>query len=204
METLNLDINLTRRRRESDTNTRASKEVNNIILLWNYLDQNGLLTQLPRYVVENIQNTPPVKMEEGEYKLLCSKIEHLTEQIEKQRDAIDGYFDQLRTQSNIFSDITSSLKDNNQLMTIIQSDMSMRLSSPQTELRHCVQPLNAGGVLLDSHASLNSNHSINDRTPGLPNTTTVTNNSNIYGSKAFPRFSDVVRLTQSKDLQHPA
>ena len=80
--------------------------------------------------------------------------------------------------------------------------MSMRLSGSQTELRPCVQPPNAGGVLFGSHASLNSNSSLNDRAPGLPNTTTVTNNSNVYGNKGFPRFSDAVRLSQSKDLLH--
>ena len=199
VETLNLDINLTRRRRESDTNARASKEVNDIILLWSHLDQNGLLAQLPRYVVKNLQNTPPMKMEAGEYKLLCSKIEHLTEQIEKQRDAIDGYFNQLRTQSDIFSDITSSLTDINQLMNIIQSDMSMRLSSSQIELRPCVQTMNASPAYYSiQNASMNSNSNSlsTDHTSGLVNAM-----AGVNYSKGLPRYSDVVRFSQPRDFR---
>ena len=54
-------------RRDSDLSQRASKEVGDIISSWRLLDENGLIDKLPKYVALDLTNTPPVRMEEGEF-----------------------------------------------------------------------------------------------------------------------------------------
>ena len=71
------DMNLTdkwpkpTRRRDSDLNARALKEVQDIIQLWSYLDGNSLIGNFPIFVAADLSVVPSAKLDDGDVQYLC-------------------------------------------------------------------------------------------------------------------------------------
>ena len=110
-------------KRDSDLSQRASKEVGDIISSWRLLDENGLIDKLPKYVALDLTNTPPVRMEEGEFKLLFNKVSTMAQKMEDQYESIGACFEQLGSQLSITSDIASSLKEFSHVMNTVHNEI---------------------------------------------------------------------------------
>ena len=67
--------------RDSDGRMRAAKEIDDIILLITTLDEKKLLSQLPRYVVDNTDSIPTLRLEDGELSFLIKKLEKMEESL---------------------------------------------------------------------------------------------------------------------------
>ena len=66
-------------RRDSDGRVRAAKEVDDILSSLIVLDEKKLLKELPCYVVDNTDNIPTMKLEDGEMKYFAKKLDKLEE-----------------------------------------------------------------------------------------------------------------------------
>jgi hypothetical protein len=69
------------KRRDSDSGLRASKEVDDILQVLTLLDERKMLQDLPCYVVDNTDNIPTMKLEDGEMKYFNRKLDRLEEAV---------------------------------------------------------------------------------------------------------------------------
>ena len=121
------------RRRDSDLGNRACKEVSDILSTWALIDEGSLWSKMPTYVTKNLENIPPVRMEEGEYKLLCHRVAILTEKVEKKNEEDGAYFEHIQEELKISKDIARALNDISQLMQNIQHDLSTKSSQNRVQ-----------------------------------------------------------------------
>jgi len=52
----------------------TTKEIDDLIDIFNYLDENKLINELPKYVTDNPVNIPSNKLSEGDLRLLTERI----------------------------------------------------------------------------------------------------------------------------------
>ena len=74
---LNLSSNNLRARRDADRTERQRKEAVDIVTVITTLDQQGSISSLPIYVVDNTDSIPSLKLEDGELKYLMARVDKL-------------------------------------------------------------------------------------------------------------------------------
>jgi len=67
--------------RDADLARRAQKDATDIMTLISAVDRHQLLDKLPRYVTDNTDSTPTMKLEEGELNYLMSKFDKMEDTI---------------------------------------------------------------------------------------------------------------------------
>ena len=82
--------------RESDLNTRAAKDVKDILNLWGYLDDNKLLDRIPTFVAADLMFVPSVKLEDGDIRFLYNKLDKLEYTI----DGLQRTINDMRSESS--------------------------------------------------------------------------------------------------------
>ena len=124
------------RRRDGDG--RVTREIDDIISILNILDEQKMLNKLPRYVSENPDNMPAIRLFEGDLKFMLSWLE-------KSDCKLDSFSKQLDTITTQFLSIQS------QLSTIlkVQSTMSTAQQKQHTALHVDDQTVTLG----NSHAA---------------------------------------------------
>ena len=60
---------------------RAKHDLDDILHTLNMLDENGLLSNLPKYAVDNLDNVPLIRMERGEFAVLVTKLDKLSDEL---------------------------------------------------------------------------------------------------------------------------
>ena len=76
ISTLNVEnIPKHKARRNSDVRVRTAKEIDDMIEAASLLDENNLLEKLPRYVIDNTDSIPTMRLEEGELNYFCQKLD---------------------------------------------------------------------------------------------------------------------------------
>ena len=91
------DMNLTdkwpkpTRRRDSDLNARALKEVQDIIQIWSYLDGNSLIGNLPIFVAADLSAVPSAKLEDGDMQYLLRKLDNIEQAVIENKKAINDF-----------------------------------------------------------------------------------------------------------------
>ena len=65
------------RRRESDLSARALKEVQDILTLWAFLDENQLFSELSTFLVRDVSLIPTARLEDGDMSLLLNKLDKI-------------------------------------------------------------------------------------------------------------------------------
>ena len=76
---LKLEKNLPhlRARRDADISQRTRKEAEDIVMLFSAVDRHNLFDKIPIYAVDNTDSIPTMKLEDGELRYFCTKIEKL-------------------------------------------------------------------------------------------------------------------------------
>lgn len=126
------------RRRDGDG--RISREIDDIISIINILDEQKLLNSLPRYVSENPDNMPAIRLFEGDLKFLLSWVEKSDSKLDnfsKQLDAIMTQF------LSIQSQLSAILK--------VQSTMPMPMGQQKQQLRASLHVNDQSATLGNSH-----------------------------------------------------
>ena len=67
--------------RDADLGQRAQKDATDIMTLISAVDRHQLLDKLPRYVTDNTDSTPTMKLEEGELNYLMAKFDKMEDTI---------------------------------------------------------------------------------------------------------------------------
>ena len=88
-------------RRDSDGRLRLVKEVDDILSLSITLDEKKLLSELPRYVVDNTDCIPTMKIEDGDLKLIVKKMEKMEESLTHLRACINMLHNTGETRSTV-------------------------------------------------------------------------------------------------------
>ena len=69
--------------RRRDDENRLSREIDDILSLFTFLDEHKLLNMLPRYVADNPDAMPPIRLYEGELNGIVSMIKRLAEKVDE-------------------------------------------------------------------------------------------------------------------------
>ncbi len=79
IDKIQVDFQLPRfhERRESVNQPKVNKDIDDIITAVNVLDERGLLYQLPRYVTDNSDNIPALRVEDGDMRYFATKLEKM-------------------------------------------------------------------------------------------------------------------------------
>jgi len=64
-------------RRDNDVRARIAKDVDDIANAVITLDERGFLQQVPRYVTDNSDTMPTIRLEEGDLRYFCKKMENM-------------------------------------------------------------------------------------------------------------------------------
>src|ERR1051325_7408423 len=80
IEQLNIDKWVKPPTRRGDNNKRKH-DLDDILLQLGLADEGGYLTRLPKYVVDNLDNIPIIRMERGEFAVLVSKLDRLSDDL---------------------------------------------------------------------------------------------------------------------------
>lgn len=67
-----------KRRRDN----KAAIEVDDLIGIFSFLDENALINKIPRFVAENIDNLPSTRIEEVEIRCALNKLENIDKKID--------------------------------------------------------------------------------------------------------------------------
>ena len=83
IDTLDVDnIPKHKARRNSDVRVRTVKEIDDIIEAVSLLDEKNLLEKLPRYVIDNTDSIPTMRLEKGELNYFLSQVRQIRRVIE--------------------------------------------------------------------------------------------------------------------------
>ena len=98
------------RRRDGDG--RILREIDDIISILNILDEQKMLRNLPRYVSENPDNMPSIRLFEGDLKFLLSWLDKTDSKVEcfgKQLDVILAQFQSVQSQLSAIVKVQSTM-----------------------------------------------------------------------------------------------
>lgn len=112
--TLNLSSNNLRARRDVDHSERQRKEAVDIVTIITTIDQQGFISCLPHYVVDNTDSIPSLKVEDGELKYLMARINKLDDAILCVQQTVNKMFNY---KSGGLSHISHRLADNTHVVS---------------------------------------------------------------------------------------
>ena len=97
----------------------AMMNLDDIFQIISILDEKGMLEKNSVFVSKNLNNLPPIRLEEGEYRLMVNKMEKLEEIMENQKREFSAFFKQVvnhvaRCSENLsmVADVCTQLKTN--------------------------------------------------------------------------------------------
>ena len=76
--------------RRRDCQARTQREIDDIFTVVQLLDENGLIDKLPRYVSDNPENMPSVRLFEGDMLLLLSRLEKMETKVGEYGSALSA------------------------------------------------------------------------------------------------------------------
>jgi hypothetical protein len=114
---------------------KTKQEIEDILSVIAFVDENNALLQLPRYVVENLDDVPMMRMEKGELAILISKL-----------DKIDESISSMQMNSHLHSN-----QDRCNVQAVGTNGVSSRVSNSQ--------PINQPSILRDSSTTVQAGHS---------------------------------------------
>ena len=116
-----------RARRDADHSERQRKEAADIVTIVTTIDQQGFISSLPHYVVDNTDSIPSLKVEDGELKYIMARVNKLDDAILCVQQTINKMFDYM---NGGLSHISRTLADNAHVTHVLS--------------RSAVEPVNRG------------------------------------------------------------
>ena len=66
-----------RRNSNTDVGTRAVRDIQDIMAIWDFLDTNDLIKRLPRFVAEDVDLIPTARLEDGDIRIIFNKLDKI-------------------------------------------------------------------------------------------------------------------------------
>ena len=81
--TANITVNKLPPGRRNNTINKLKLDIDDVLYLFDSIDQSGELEKLPRYATDNLDHIPVFKMDAGGFSVLLAKLDKLDEKIDK-------------------------------------------------------------------------------------------------------------------------
>ena len=191
IDNLSLEVKMPHIPRRRDGVNRIIREVEDIFTALTFLDENRLLHSLPRYVIDNPDNLPSIRLFEGDLKCLMVMLDKLENKLDSNRLEI----------SSLRSVVYSSIHQSGYAHTVVNNKSTANQLNEQSR-DHFVgidqtDPIAAQPVCTESGIS-----TINGTTgiTAMPSTSSNTRSTEAVGKKAVPGFSWAERVTSTPSV----